>query len=249
MASLPIVNIHDKRVGIVAAILFMILLGITLYLIKYTIADPPPKPYVQPAVAEMTELEFKNLKLDGGTGGGTPSDDPVDPTPKPQTEQVLTKPDNPKTSSASGKSNKNTSKTTKDNPPSTTKEAPNPFGDGGQKGGKGGGTAGKFGNDNNTAGPGKGPTGGGGDAKDRIRLNDPQTNDIASSENHKVSLRLTIDQDGKVVDVRNISSMTTTVDQRIINQVIAVVKNQVRYNKKPGAELQQVFLTVNINAN
>ncbi len=247
MATIPIVNIKDQRIGLTAAILFLLIGGIALYLMKYTVADPPPKPFVQPAVMDLKTTEIKNLKIEGGSAGaGTPSDAPVDPKPKPQTEHVVTTPKDSKTSSVTGQSSTKNNQTT-NNPRTTTQEAPNYFGSGGQS--SEGGGSGKFGKDKTQAGTGGGSEDGNGPGTERKRLNDPKVDDISSSENHEIHLRLTINEDGVVVDAKNIASLTTTVDQRIINQVIAAVKTQVRYNKKPGAELARVFLTVNINAN
>jgi hypothetical protein len=58
---------------------------------------------------------------------------------------------------------------------------------------------------------------------------------------------MTINEAGEVVSANNLASKTTTTDQRIINQVISAVKNQVKYSKDPGAGLVSVFLTVKVN--
>lgn len=164
--------------------------------------------------------------------------------PQPQTQQVLTKPKNPKTQTNTGQSTNNTAPNS-NNTSSTTQASNNPFGDGGSGGGKGGGKGGKFGNDAGTGGEGPG---GGGNGDGRIRLNDPQVDHIETNVNVTIYLKLTVNENGDVVSASNITSKTTTTDQRIINQVIAAVKSQVKYNKDSGAGLVSVYLTVRINA-
>jgi hypothetical protein len=64
----------------------------------------------------------------------------------------------------------------------------------------------------------------------------------------RVGLRLTINDDGTVVSARSIKSVTTCTDQSIINDVIRLVKQQVRYNKDSGAPLAEVDYTIGIRA-
>ena len=123
----------------------------------------------------------------------------------------------------------------------TSTEAPtNYFGDGGSSSGKGSG----FGTDN---GPGSG-SGPGGGAGGRLRYGDPNTDNINSDEPQTIYLKLSINAEGEVVGGQS-TSKTTTTDQRLINQVLANVKSQVRYSKKPGASLEFVYLPVNVRAN
>jgi len=107
----------------------------------------------------------------------------------------------------------------------------------------GSGTNGGFGNDASSGGIGSGGNGAG-----RVRLNDPNIENIETNVNCTVYLKLTINENGEVVSASNISSKTTTTDQRLINQVISVVKREVKYNKEKGTGLVTVFLTVKLNA-
>ena len=207
-------------------------------------ADPPPVDFVMKAETVLSEeIELKNLKVDAGnSGSGSPTDDPID-QPKPQQQEVLSsnKPSNTKTNT--GKSNKTNSTTQSNNTASTTTQSNNPFGSGGNNGQNGQGTS-PFGNDvgsggNGPAGPGSG--------EGRIRLNDPSVDHINTDVDVTIYLKLTINEDGLIVAAQS-TSKTTTTDQRIINQVIAAVKKQVKYSKAPGAGLVTQYLTVKINA-
>ncbi|MBU2018559.1 MAG: hypothetical protein KJ941_02845 [Bacteroidetes bacterium] len=243
MPTVPIFNKEDERIGIISAAVFLLIIALILFLVTYQIADPAPKPYEIPAATEIEEIVLKDLKVDiGGGAQGTPSDDPVSP-PKPQTQQVLTKKENPDTKVNSGKGSANTAPNSQ-NEATNSKKSDNPFGSGGSST-EGNGSV--FGKDN-VGTSGSGP-GGIGDGKGRIRLNDPKTDDISSDDNHTIYLQVTVNSEGRVVDAKSISSRTTTTDQRIINQVIAAVKGQVRYNPKPDAALEVRYETIRLNAN
>ena len=242
MATIPVFNKTDERYGILAAVFFLVALFVVLILITFPVADPKPEPFVQPATTELQELQLDNLKVEvGGGSAGEPSDQPVSP-PKPQTQEILTKKENPDTKVNTGKGSSNTSPNAQ-NTPSNQVESNNPFGSGGSSDNGSGG--GKFGKDTGVSGTG--PQGVG-DGSGRIRLNDPKVDDIVSDDNHRIHLRLTINSDGGIVDARNISSKTTTTDQRIINQVISAVRAQVKYNKKDASALEIVYLTVTLSA-
>ena len=244
MATLPIANKKDIKIGAAAAILGLALIVVLLLLLSFEVADPKPQPPKIAAESEIEDIVLENLKVDmGGGSEGAPSDAPLD-DPKPQTEEVITKKDNPNTKVNTGKSDK-TNAPKSDNTASTTKQDPNPFGGTG-KGTKGAGS-GISGKDEG-ADKGTGP-GGVGDGSGRIRQNEPKVDDISSNQNHVIYLRATINAEGRIVDVTNLTSKTTTSDQVILRQVISAVKNQVRYNKKAGAGLEAVYITINLNAN
>ncbi len=248
MNAINSLELKDKKVGFISSAAFLLLLCLGLYI--YTLKPyREPKEVIQAEVfmeiplEAYTEIPPKGTKIGGG-GGGTPSNAPVD-NPKPQTEKIITN-SNGEVKTTSGQSN-NQNTNNSENTSTSVRKAENPFGDGGDGGGKGGGR-GKgtgFGRDEGT---GSGSGGGNGDAnKPRIRLNDPNDDNISSNQSCKVCLKLSINAEGDVVRAEN-TSKTTTTDQKVINQVISNVKNQVRYNKKEGASLEQVFLTVNISA-
>lgn len=245
MATLPVVNELDKRKGIIAAFVVMTLLFLYLYFTEILMADPPPRDIPVKTETTIDEIELKNLVVEtGGQGGGEPSNDPVVKEPQPQTQQVLTKPKNPKTQTNTGQSTNNTAPNSS-NTSSTTQASNNPFSDGGSGGGKGGGTGGKFGDDAGTGGEGPG---GNGNGNGRVRQNNVSLDHIETNVDVTIYLKLTINENGDVVSAKSITSKTTTTDQRIINQVIAAVKSQVKYNKDPGSGLVSVYYTALINA-
>jgi hypothetical protein len=129
----------------------------------------------------------------------------------------------------------NTKKVTKKTT-TTTFQNDDPFSTGGEGGGRGG----KFVPDNGNN-DGKGNS----DPKTRIRLNDPNFDNIEVERVIRVNLQMTIDENGQIVTARS-TSKTTTTDQRIINRVISEVKRQVRYNKDPDTSPVMVYLTVGL---
>lgn len=238
-----VVNEKDKQYGIVAAVLSLLLIVVYLLLASFQFADPAPKDIPLTAEMPIDELVMEELKIEaGGAGGGTPSDDEVAP-PTPQVTNVVTQ-TNSKVTVPKGKSNKTNTKNPSDNTSSTTQQSSNPFG-GGDGGGSGGGSGGAFGSDSGKEGSGGTGTGSG---AGRSRYNEISTDNIYTGVEIVVRLQLTIDADGKVVSAVNMSG-TTTTDQKIINQVIAAAKSQLKYNKEPGAGLQKVFYTVKILPN
>jgi hypothetical protein len=114
------------------------------------------------------------------------------------------------------------------------KSAKSPFGSGGSNFGN------ASGND------GSGPGSGSGSA--RVRLNDPEVGHIIPNEDCTIYLKVTINELGEIVSVANMTSKTTTTDQRLINQVSAAVKKDVRYTKSPGAPLVNQFITIKLYA-
>ena len=90
MATIPIVNTVDKRVGIITAIIAMVLIILYLLLTTIALADPPPPDPVVMAETEIPEeLQFKVIEMSGGADAGSPTDDVVKP-PAPQTEPAQT---------------------------------------------------------------------------------------------------------------------------------------------------------------
>ena len=253
-------ELNDKKIGVLASIATLLIVFLLLYI--STIENNKTKMHTITLITDIPlepMQEFKEVtpvteQGGGGGGGGTPSNDKVDPTPKPQTDHVVTS----KTSDVvamkdNGKSNKNTTENST-NTATSTKKSSNPFSaDGGNGDGTGGGVGkGKgigFGPDNGEGrGPGNGPgSGGGNSGAKRIRLNDPNVDNIESDVDHKISLRVKIDENGNVISAVS-TSRTTTISQLIINKVIAATISQVKYNKKPGAGIEEAFIPIRINA-
>lgn len=227
-------------------LVLFILLIFTHFNILPTIPEDVP-PLKSDEVIELFEMEHVELitQSGGSRGGGTSSDAPID-QPQDQTERITTSHSSDFTST-SGQSNNHNSDHS-NNPTSTTVRGTNPFGTGGSGGGNGAGN-GPFGgsgsgNDDGGIGPGRGN----GSGKARVRLNNvvlPQYNvDIDS----RVGLRLTVNADGSVVNARSIKSVTTCTDLSIVNDVIRLVRQQVRYNKDSGAPMVEVDYTIGIKA-
>ena len=124
----------------------------------------------------------------------------------------------------------------------------NPFGTGGTVGSTGtrkspfdgGGSASGEGGSVGPAGTGDGGS--------RTRLNEPILPKYETEIDIYIHLKLEINEDGKVISAKNITSKTTTRDQEIINSVISEVIKQVKYNKEKNAALQFTFLTCKIRA-
>jgi hypothetical protein len=260
MSTISSSEIKDKKTGIFTSLGVLFIIFILLYIntIENSITKINSITLITDIPLETIE-EFKDANPvtqngGGGGGGGTPSNDKVDPTPKPQTDQNVTSKSSTSSSmSDKGMSNKNTSDNS-NNTATSTKKSNNPFGDGGDGSGSGGGVGkGKgigFGPDNGSGnGPGNGGgTGGGtGDGAARIRLIDPKVDNINSDANHKIVLRVKIDEDGNVISTQN-TSRTTTTDQTLISEVREATKNQAKYKKKPGAGIEEAFITITIRA-
>ncbi|MBL4863103.1 MAG: hypothetical protein JKY09_08830 [Crocinitomicaceae bacterium] len=242
MATLPIVNTLDKRKAIIVSITLMVLLLILLFVLKFEKADPPPRDIPVELAEPLDVTEIENIVLEGGAGGGTPSEDPVNDI-KQQTETVLTQETNPESQSNTG--NANATNTPDSNNDPSGDESNNPFNDGGNDGGGGDGTGGHFGTDD---GSGTGGSTGSGGGKGRIRLNNVNIDGLQSNIDATIALKLTIDAQGNVVVAHNIKGQTTTADQKLINRVINEVKKQVKYSKEPGAPLVKKYYTVKIKA-
>jgi hypothetical protein len=240
MATLPIVNTQDKRIGAITAVVAMLLVLLIMWLIKYEVVDPPPPDLHLEAAAPLDKTLIQDITVEtGGGGGGDPSSDPVN-NPK-VTEQIITN-DQSTTTVNSGNASSTTTPDS-DNPPSGD-NVDNPF-----SGGFGGGTGGGQGDGNGSgigsdSGPGTGP-GTGGTGGKRMVLSHVNSNDIHYNYDAKFVFQVGINADGYVVDVRNVKSLTTTSDERIIRKVAALIKQQVRYSKSPGATIQTLRYTVN----
>lgn len=239
MASIPIVNTMDKRKGIAAAIVVMLLLLIYLLLATIPMADPPPKDDVLSVETQIPkEFILENLKVEGGSNAGTPSDDPISP-PAPQTQKILTKKENPDTKTETGQANSTTASNSQ-NETSNQQVSNDPFASGGSTSGTGNGST--FGS---SSGTGTGGAGSGSGIK-RVRLNDPVFDHLESNEYATIVIVCTIDAEGNIVSASCNKSATTTTNQILINRVLYEVQKQVKFNKDPGAPLAKVSIPVKI---
>ena len=242
MSSIPIVDKIDKRKGVIAALIGMLLLGIYFALISFQIADPPPQPVLVEVDTEIPLIELKNLTVEGGAGSGSPSDAEVKP-PKPKTEKIITK-DESETEINTGEANTTNSPTSTETT-STTEQSNDPFSSGGSGNGDSGGEGNTFGGD---SGKGTGGNGGNGSGKGRVRLVDPNISGVQSNVNATIYLKVTVDAQGNVIAAYNIKAKTTTTNQILINKVIYEVKRQTRYNEDPGAPLAKAYMTIQVKA-
>lgn len=243
MAAIPVVNTIDKRIGLVSALMLMLLTFIVLYLITYDIPNPLPEDRVMPTVADVDEIILKELVVEGGSGGGKPSDAPLD-EPKPQTQQSLTQNTKPRpTSTNSGQAN-NTTSPNSNNTSSTSSQSNDPFG-GGSGGGPGSGNGTGVGTTDGSHGTGPGTIGTG---KGRTRLGDVDVDGISIETNATITYKLTVDSEGHVVGFSHISAKTTTTDQILINKIGYEIKKQVKYSKSPGSSLVYIEYKINVRA-
>lgn len=242
MARIPIADKFDNRKGAIAAFIGLAILVVYLGLISFQIADPAPQPVLVEVDTVIPEIILKNLRVEGGSGSGSPSDDPIKP-PKPKTEQVITKPDSEvevNTGEANTTNSPNSSETN-----STTEQSTDPFATGGSGNGETAGSGDTFGGDSGT---GVNGNGGGGSGKGRIRLIDPNISGINSNIKATIYLKLTIDAQGNVIAAYNIKAKTTTTNQILINRVIHETKKQTKYNPDPGSPLAKVYMTIEVKA-
>jgi len=214
MATLPVVERRHRGYGWLIAGGAITLLIVALLLISFKFPDPPPADEILPTEMPLDEILIKELTVEGGAGSGEPTDAPQD-DPKPQTEQVLTKPENPETQENTGQSN-HTNAQNNTNTASTPTPSDNPFSNGGNNNGTQGGNGTGFGNDNGDSGDGNGNQGGSG--KGRVRLNEVNVNGIQINVDATIYFKVTIDASGNVVKVQNLKAQTTTTDQSRTNQ-------------------------------
>jgi len=115
----------------------------------------------------------------------------------------------------------------------------NPFGSGGSGNSAGKGSGMGYGDLG--LGSGSGPGTGG-----RQRLNNVSIEHLETEQDVIIYFKLTIDENGDILSA-DVTSKTTTSDQRLINQVKQAVIQQVKFSKSPGAEPMIMFYTIKID--
>ena len=223
----------ERKVAILSSSIFILFLLISscFLFIHVEIPKSPPIVTSDELIEELIiDKDIVEIAQTGGSsGGGTENNAPVNPV----------KQDNP-----------NTVKGNDFNGPANNgnNSSQNPFGTGGTGGGTGTGN-GALGGPGSGEGEGGNGTGTGtGDGKNRVRLNDAVIPVYKTDVDIYVHLKLISNEDGKVVSANNLTSKTTTTDQRIINGVISEVIKQVKYKKEKGVGLQFTFVTCKIRA-
>jgi len=237
MYSITYQNTHEnkeRQIAIISSVIFISSVLISACFIRLFIHAPLPKD-LPPLRSDEVVKEFviDNVEIaetGGSDGGGTENNQPINPV-KTNTPAVVTEND------------------FKGPPVNGNNASTNPFGTGGTGGGVGAGHGALNGNgsgegDGNDDGPGRGT----GDGRNRVRLNDPILDKYKTDVDIFVHLKLTINSDGNVISGINITSKTTTTDQRIINGVISEVLKQVKYKPEKNVGLQFTFVTCKIRA-
>lgn len=209
---------------------------------ELTLLAPPMEPI------ETVKTPYEIVGPTGGGAAGSPSNAPIDMTPKPMVkkEDVIKEESTSHVKSGQGNATTGDNKDTK---PSS--KNPSPFsGTGGKNGDKGQGT---FGDDEGVgSGKGNGLNGSGGFGRNGSRklIRRPNTVDIQSDETCKIYLSIKIDEFGNVVGTPLVNrELTTTQSTDIITQVIQKVKSEAKYSEALGSPVEKVTVIIEVKAN
>ncbi|HRP53246.1 MAG TPA: hypothetical protein PLI97_07020 [Fluviicola sp.] len=243
-------NKDRKLAGLISVSALLIILAI-LHFLGYSIPTPPLPEQLLYKDMKMELIPLDPVVYDEGTGGGgsgTPMKTEKAETTPPQMEQMVTQKSST-THVKSGNSNTTNTNQVNNNPPSGQNTSDNPFGTGGSGGGDGHGNGNGFGDDNgNGSGPGNGNGSGG--AVRRYLVEQPNTSNIKSDENCTIVLSVLVDADGNIVGQPIFAKGASTTNNTVlINQVIAIVKREARFNKAPGAKNLKQAITIRLIAN
>ena len=85
-------------------------------------------------------------------------------------------------------------------------------------------------------------------AATRYIVSPPDFTGISAKNDASVKLKLSIDAKGNVVYVENLSKISATVNQVLINNVKSIVKSEAKYNPAKGADVTKVNYTAKITA-
>ena len=80
----------------------------------------------------------------------------------------------------------------------------------------------------------------------RVRMKAPDLSKFGSVSPATISLRLLVDENGTVVEAINDSKRTTTNDKALLEEVVDIVKKELRYSREPGASLLQSNFTLKV---
>ncbi|HTO38544.1 MAG TPA: hypothetical protein VL021_08980 [Brumimicrobium sp.] len=242
MKQEPIIRASDNRLGVVAAVLYLLIVLFLLFFITSTEPDPPK--VTVPIAITMGNEGITYFEINNG-GGGAPSEkaEPVE-TPKESPADVPTQEESEVTVvKGSGSSKNNTNTTPKPSEPA------DPFANS-SAGTGGSGTSGSGTGLGSDSGPGtgSGPVGWGmvGDRTRTKFISDPQT---PNNEICEIQVKAIVDSQGKIIHAESIRSGTTTTNQTLINEVVSLVKKEIRYKEKPGAANEIAFITVSVKPN
>lgn len=233
MAEVKVVEEKDRKTGIIAAVVFAVVLAILLLFLSVTEPDPPLQDIPVPIELDQ-EMIIEDFEAN--QGGGSPSNvkDPK-PTPPDQGDAVLSG-NEPTFTHNTGQEG---TKPVKDPKPSTPKpdETFTFPGSGGSGGGSG--TGDLFGSGSDNA-PGSGAGGSGSGTR---KVVSPPCPPSAGTEEGDIYLIVWIDETGKVIKAENIPSKTTTSSASVINAAIKGVKDCMRFEKRDGASVMKKELS------
>lgn len=246
----------DKRIAFFSSLTMGIAFFLFLQFNGYKVPTPPIPEQLLYKDAEMELLPFEAYSEPANSGGskggaGTPSNDPLTNKPNPQNEQFVT--DNASTTTINnGKSTRTNTDDASQNTATTIRKPDNPFATDGTGGGAMHGTgSGVLGNDRGPGnGKGKGSGLGEGDGSgigERLRMNNLNISGIKSNNDCRIDMKLSVNSEGNIVGVEVLASSTTN-DQNLIKQITALVKQQIKYNKRPNTNIERINYSVNIKA-
>lgn len=237
-------------VTLVLAIFFIVSVNIrsTPVAVRVPMMDTTLLTIAAPPVEEVKTIKTPYKIIGGGGGGkaGTASKNPVDRNTKEQSARASEIP-SPKDHKSGESDHTNTDKATK-NPATTLEKGKNPFGGGASNKGDG---SGRFGKDQGTGsgtgeGNGTNGTGGGTGGGARKKLTNLDPDDIQSNETCTIIFTVFINAEGNVIRVD--LDKTTTTNSVLIEKIKGLVKQQIKYDKRPGTAQQKQSLKISVQA-
>lgn len=223
-------DVADERKSGAATAVIIISTLLLLYFwpeIKTTKEIPQKQVEIAPPL-DFKELDLKDLKVEQKEGGQSTANN--NPNNKTNSRNKLT----------------SNQKGGDETPSGSERQSDNPFGDGGT--GDDGDRFGRNGNGNNGEGPddrGNGTTGG---TADRKLLNPPAIPQYEINYDCKISLKVSLNDDGSCRSVTVIKRESNCNDITIINDVVARVKRTIRYSLKTTGTKDHAFFIVRIDS-
>ncbi|MEN9699871.1 MAG: hypothetical protein RLZZ301_1069 [Bacteroidota bacterium] len=239
----------DAKKSLIYTTIALFLALLLTFLIKFDVrpealVDTPP--FKSDEVIEEFQVELTKEELAGGSrGGGTPGSGRIAP-PADQTERVATAAQSDFSHSSGNSDNHNASNS--NNTSSTTSRVTDPFSGSGGSGGRNGSGNGPFSGPGSGTGTNDGVGPGHGSGRGRVRLNSVNQPNYNLDYDCRIGFLLQVDENGMVVGVRTIKSVTTCSDLQIINDLKERCRREVRYNKDPGSPIVEMNYTFNLNS-
>lgn len=238
-----LVDTKEKRKGAIAALLFMLMVLIMLFLNTFSIPDPP------------LEEELVEIGIEGDFAGGSSSSS--NSNPNNTTESVTTPPaqeietqDDESVYVPSDEGQTDTQEETQQNTNTSQQEERQPdsqwnFGNFGNGNGEGEGTGegDKFGDGDGDGGNGgQSGSGDGGYNPGRKKISDACI-DVNSQIEGTIALDIWVDENGKVVRTQYNESKSNTGNQNLI-RLAEKATRCMKYEEKPGTGTQKVKTAV-----